>query len=194
MRDGGRPAVARTLIVDSGSGDAVDDSLVRQSTTAPRYEVSTSGLGASYRVVVGTFDTVRVGRFTLTAVPGVASDIALIGNAVWGRFTCVFDYPHGRLFLEPNARFGDAFDRGPRGGLELFAAAYHRMPTVSTVHPGSAAARASLQAGDVLLTVDGRAATDFGVERLTVLLNRPGNAYRLGVLRGRTRVERVLHL
>ncbi|GJG89565.1 hypothetical protein tb265_47460 [Gemmatimonadetes bacterium T265] len=194
VHDGGRPAVARTLIVDSGSGDAVDDSLVRQSTTAPRYAVSTSGLGASYHVEVGTLDTVRIGRFTLAAVPGVASDVALIGNAVWGRFTCVFDYPHGRLFLEPNARFGGTFDRGPLGGLELFAAAYRRMPTVSTVHERSAAARAGLQVGDVLVTVDGRPATDFGVERLSVLLNRPGNVYRVGIARGGTHLERVLRL
>src|SRR6476660_472558 len=41
VRDGGRPAVERSLIVDTGSSDAIDDSsLVNASTTQPRYVVN----------------------------------------------------------------------------------------------------------------------------------------------------------
>jgi len=192
--DGGRPAVLRTLIVDTGSGDAVDDSVVMHSTTLPRYEVGTTGLGTTYTAVVGTLEQVRLGRFTLTEVPSAAPGVGLIGNAVWSQFTCVFDYGHGRLFVEPNERFGVIFDRGPRSGLSFYAPSYRAMPTVSDVIADSPAAAVGIRPGDVVYQLDGRPVGEFGYERVTRLLNRRGNAYRLGLRRGGRSVQVVLHL
>jgi hypothetical protein len=100
IRTAGRPEVIRHLIVDTGSEDAVDDSTVRRSAKAAGIRVPTTGLGSSYEAVIGTIDTVRIGRAQFTNVPGVASDVGIVGNGIWSRFTCVFDYAHHRLFLE----------------------------------------------------------------------------------------------
>ena len=144
--------------------------------------------------VVGTLEQVRLGRFTLTEVPSAAPGVGLIGNAVWSQFTCVFDYGHGRLFVEPNERFGVIFDRGPRSGLSFYAPSYRAMPTVSDVIGDSPAAAAGIRPGDVVYQLDGRPVGEFGYERVTRLLNRRGNAYRLGLRRGGRSVQVVLHL
>jgi hypothetical protein len=33
-------------------------------------------------------------------VPGVASDVGIVGNGIWSRFICTFDYRHQRMFVE----------------------------------------------------------------------------------------------
>lgn len=101
IRTAHRPEVVRSLIVDTGSEDFVDDSTVRRNPKAPGVTVPTTGLGKSYEAVIGILDTVRIGRSMFTKVPGVASDVGIVGNGIWSRFVCIFDYPHQRLILEP---------------------------------------------------------------------------------------------
>ena len=101
IRTANRPEVTRNLIADTGSEDFVDDSVVRRNPRAPGVTVSTTGLGKSYEAVIGTLDTVRIGRSLFTNVPGVASDVGIVGNGIWSKFVCIFDYPHHRVFLEP---------------------------------------------------------------------------------------------
>jgi hypothetical protein len=100
IRTANRPEVVRSLIVDTGSEDFVDDSTVRRSPTAPGVTVSTTGLGKSYEAVIGTLDTVRIGRSLLTGVPGVASEVGIVGNGIWSRFVCIFDFQRRLLILE----------------------------------------------------------------------------------------------
>ena len=100
IRTARRPEIVRTLIVDTGSEDFVDDSTVRRNAGGPGITVSTTGLGKSYEAVIGTLDTVWIGKSMLTKVPGVAADVGIVGNGIWSRFVCVFDYRNQRLFIE----------------------------------------------------------------------------------------------
>jgi hypothetical protein len=100
IRTAHRPEVTRQLIVDTGSDDAVDDSTVRRNPNGPAVTVPTTGLGSSYQAVIGTLDTVIIGKSIFTAVPGVASEIGIVGNGIWSRFICTFDYSHKRVFVE----------------------------------------------------------------------------------------------
>jgi hypothetical protein len=100
IRTAGRPEVTRQLILDTGSEDAVDDSTVRRNPKGPAITVQTTGLGSSYEAVIGILDTVFIGRSMFTKVPGVASDVGIVGNGIWSRFVCTFDYAHKRLFLD----------------------------------------------------------------------------------------------
>ena len=101
IRTAGRPEVIRRLIVDTGSEDFVDDSSVRRNPNGPSVTVSTTGLGKAYEAVIGTLDTVRIGRSLFTKVPGVASEVGIVGNGIWSKFICIVDYTHKRLYLEP---------------------------------------------------------------------------------------------
>ena len=100
IRTARRPEITRRLLVDTGSDDFVDDQSVRRSANGPTITVSTTGLGKSYEAVIGTLDTVWIGKSMFTKVPGVAADIGLVGNGIWSRFICVFDYSRRRLFVE----------------------------------------------------------------------------------------------
>jgi hypothetical protein len=192
IADSDRPATMRSLIVDTGSGDGVDDTLVVDSKTPPRYAVATSGFGQSHTAIEGTLDTIQIGRFNLRRVPSTGPAVGLIGNAVWSQFTCVFDYPHQRMWLEPNEHYNAVFDRGPRSGLTFFAESARHKPTVASVIPGSPGESAGIHAGDVINELDGQPIANFGLRRLTSLLKRAGNVYRLGIVRGA--VERHITL
>jgi membrane-associated protease RseP (regulator of RpoE activity) len=139
-------------------------------------------------------DTVQIGRFALRRVPSTGPAVGLVGNAVWNQFTCVFDYPHQRLFLEPNEHYNTVFDRGPRSGLTFFAESARPKPTVASIIPGSPGALAGIKVGDVIYELDGLPIRDFGVLRLTSLLKRAGNVYRLGVIRGGVQRHTMLRL
>jgi hypothetical protein len=104
IRTAHRPEIVRSLIVDTGSEDFVDDESVRRTPGGPSVTVSTTGLGKSYEAVIGTLDTVWIGKSMFTKMPGVAADVALIGNGVWSQFVCVFDYRNRRLFVARRVR------------------------------------------------------------------------------------------
>ena len=104
IRTARRPEITRRLIVDTGSEDFVDDPSVRRSPNGPSVTVSTTGLGTSYEAVIGTLDTVWIGTSMLTKVPGVAADVGIVGNGIWSKFVCVFDYRNRRLFIEEQKR------------------------------------------------------------------------------------------
>lgn len=97
---GGRAPVPRRLLIDTGSQDAVDDSLL---LTAPVLSDAEGGVGLGTRrtVSAGTFDHVRFGGFEFRDVPGVAPGVCLVGGEVLRRFHLVFDYKRARMFAEP---------------------------------------------------------------------------------------------
>lgn len=147
-----------------------------------------------HTAIEGTLDTIQIGRFTLRRVPSTGPAVGLVGNAVWSQFTCVFDYPHQRMWLEPNEHYNAVFDRGPRSGLTFFAGSARPKPTVASVIPGSPGEIAGIHAGDVIYELDGHPIGDFGLQRLTSLLKRAGNVYRLGVAHGAERRHITLRL
>ncbi|HEX2078486.1 MAG TPA: aspartyl protease family protein [Longimicrobium sp.] len=103
------PPVERTLLVDTGSGDAVDDSLLLQSPRPTRTVTGGVGLGSTYQVTSGFLDAVELGGFRFTDVPGVAPGPSLVGGAVLRRFTVILDYGRQEMILEPNRHFADRF-------------------------------------------------------------------------------------
>jgi hypothetical protein len=187
IADGG-VEIARAPFLVTGSADAVNDSLVLNSHTLPRYEVTTSVVGsdsgAAQKALEGTFESVRLGRFSLTNIPSTGDGPGLVGGAFLRQFTCILDYPHHRMFVEPNEHFGEVFDRGPRSGLTFLASSEHPEPTVTFVIPGSPGAIAGIRAGDVIHELDHQLSRELGVNRVERLLNRAGNSYQLVIQRG----------
>ena len=105
----GQPPEQRRLQVDTGSQDAVDDSLLLRSSGQMREVTGGVGMGQTYSVKLGKFAQVRLGRLALENVPGVAPGVCLVSTEVLRRFRMIFDYTRAELILEPNRHLSEAF-------------------------------------------------------------------------------------
>jgi hypothetical protein len=92
--------------VDTGSGDAVSDNLVRRSSERRRSVVGV-GLGQSYEDFSGVFERVELGPYAIERCWGPSNDHPAVGMEILRRFTLTFDVPHRRLYLEPNRHLHD---------------------------------------------------------------------------------------
>lgn len=146
---------------------------------APRFETLIGkGLGGGVRGAVTRAGLLKMGNVEVPAPvtflarqqKGAFADRSIAGNVGGGilrRFTVTFDYPRQRVFFEPNGSFGreDAYDRS---GLRL-----RRMEDgfeIEEVIPASPAGEAGLQAGDRIVEIDGRAASEVSLSDLRAYL------------------------
>jgi len=112
-----------------------------------------------------------------------------IGGEVLRRFTVIFDYSRKRMILEPNAQFADPFEAdmggiGPRMGPDSSAAL-----EVEWIQPASPAADAGVQPNDLIESIDGRPALEFGVPGMKEMFRHAGETHRLGIRRGEEKIE-----
>jgi len=95
----GRPAVIDNFFVDSGSPDAVNHPIIRESKNARAVKAG----------FVGPNEWFQLGRYTIgstqSACCGADNESSQhIGAEMLSRFRVTFDYPHKQLILERNAR------------------------------------------------------------------------------------------
>jgi predicted aspartyl protease len=165
----------------------------------PRLRITTGALlPGKVSAEVVRLPAVRVGSFHLERIvtnitptseeAGVSGNtVGLLGAELLRRFTVVIDYPHSRLLLEPNAALlePDEFDMT---GMSL-AALVPQTYSVRLVLEGSPAAEAGVQAGDVLVAIDGRPASQMALSTIRALFQQEGNTYTLQMKRGDTARE-----
>lgn len=152
---------------------------------------------------------VRAGAFKLGpfAIEGLVATLSLqqkgsfasdtlagnIGGGVLKRFTLYLDYGQSRVILEPNKNFAvrDAYDRAglwinrKGGGFAIVG-----------VTPGSPAAEAGLKEGDLVLAIDGEAASKLSLPEVKARLRTgaPGTKLVFTVERAGARSEIALTL
>lgn len=117
---------------------------------------------------------------------GGSSDVAgLIGNEILRRFNVILDYSRREMVLEPNARFSDPFQENVSGiELEIKGAA-RDVFTVADVTEQSAAEKAGVRIGDVLVAIDFQPASAFSINQIEQLLQQQGREYLLTFKRGK---------
>lgn len=117
----------------------------------------------------------------------------LIGFQVLRYFSLTFDFPRKRLILEPCGEpkssdvemAGIAWDCDPPDFVPL---------KVARVHENSPASEAGIQVGDVLVSIDGRSASELRKWRVTELLKQPGAQIVMVLNRAGTNVQVKLKL
>jgi hypothetical protein len=96
----GRPAVIDTFMLDSGSPDAVNHPIIRDSK-GPLRKISTAG-------VLGPTEWFQIGKYTVGSTQATCcssmDNNRQIGAELLSRFHVTFDYPHRRLILERATR------------------------------------------------------------------------------------------
>lgn len=176
----GIPARTRRLLVDSGSEDAVDDSLLLESRGPLRRVMGGVGSGQTYEVLFGRIERMELGPFVLKDLPSVAPGVSLIGGEVLRRFRVILDYAGERLLLVRGRHFADEVP-DDRSGLSLRMADDGDRLRVEDVTPGSLAARAGVRVGDHVVAIDGAAVRDLGLRRAQAVLMVPGVKLQLQV-------------
>ena len=107
----------------------------------------------------------------------------LIGMEVLRRFTVTLDYARKRVLLDKNAAFKSSFDYDASGLRVASPGQDLTTLEVRRVLPGSPAAEAGFQPGDVILAVDGRAVPEITPQGVRRLLQKDGKQYTLSILR-----------
>ncbi|HTV06809.1 MAG TPA: aspartyl protease family protein [Acidobacteriaceae bacterium] len=122
-----------------------------------------SAVGGALHISMGRLASLRLGPFAFqkpTAVflatnSGKANSMlaGIVGNGILRRFDVIFDYPHGKLWLKPNADISKPFPAIPSGiMLGVVPPDFHRI-NVHAVIAGSPAEKAGVLAGDTILAM-----------------------------------------
>jgi predicted aspartyl protease len=161
------------------------------------------GVGGPMMGTVGRGRTLQIGNLQLNnllvsvAGPGggvfAQPDLAgNIGAEILKRFTVTLDVPDSKLFLQPNAAFSAPFIYN-RAGLSVLPAGDQW--TVASIVPNSPAAQAGVMAGDVVISVNGRAPADLGANGLhDAWYAAPGTVVQLVLERNGLRLTKSLTL
>ncbi|HEY1655527.1 MAG TPA: aspartyl protease family protein, partial [Candidatus Tumulicola sp.] len=135
--------------------------------------------------VVGDFTTQEKGAF---AVPFVAANV---GGGIWKRFALTLDYGKQTMALVANDSLNKP-DVYERAGLFLLNRGGKYV--VLDARPGTPAAQAGIVKGDVIATIDGKAASSMTLQAVRELFfGQPGTVLHLGLI-GKDGTQRTVAL
>ena len=105
-----------------------------------------------------------------------------LGNEFFRRFLLTLDYPDRRMLLEPNRNFHDP--PGPYDGSGLGIERNDGRLVITDIAPASAAFKAGVMRGDLLLSLDGKSANELTPDTLWGKLCRLSGESVVRVQRG----------
>jgi hypothetical protein len=207
----GRTPIPVRFTLDTGAGGTIVSSpLVDKydltSAISRLTDTQDKGVGGAVPTeVMGRLSAIRIGSFVLQrplvalsrdkmgSLANEAISVNMGGN-ILKRFTVVIDYAHKTVALIPNQYFREPF-RSDASGLMLSAdnQDFHKF-TVDRVIGHSPAADAAVNAGDVVLAVNGKPAEKLALWELEEELKMNGAQVQLSMRRGDKRVDSVLKL
>jgi hypothetical protein len=193
------------FVIDAGSGFGVtfQPSFAREHKLLERMtktvKTKARGVGGEFPLEVGRIESLELGRFRLdkpvTAFPQTSGFISKegsvgnIGGLILRRFKVIFDYSRKRMILEPNKDFGDRFDFDMSGLGLLTDSPQFKLIKINRVMEASPASEAGLKTEDVILEVDGRAASEYTLHTLREMFKKEGKQYRLKIKRGEENLQ-----
>ncbi|MGA7920727.1 MAG: PDZ domain-containing protein [Candidatus Acidiferrales bacterium] len=190
----------KTIEADFGVDTALDASILFFRSFSDAEKISAARfktVSASYpqiddgaKILLGRLRNFQIGPFlaeTPVAIFSQSNSGGTPGNKLAGsiggdflhRFTVIFDFPHQRIILNPNLQFNHSIDED-MSGLSLIAkGANLKTFEVVQVQPGTPAADAGIQKGDIIVAVDDEAAADLALAAIRGLFRQVGHEYKL---------------
>lgn len=205
---GGKPIEGR-FVIDLGSSQA----LILTPAFIEKHDVMEAiprtiegrgrGVGGQVPSRLGRVARLELGGFSfdrpVTMLPvskenrvGSKEAIGNIGGDILRRFTVTFDYSRKQMILEPNGRMGDPFEADMSGLHPRMGPDGSGTLEVEWVLADSPAAKAGVQASDLIEQVDGKPALEVGVPGLREMFRRDGESHTLRIRRGSERLEIAL--
>jgi hypothetical protein len=209
----GKDPIQAEYLLDTGAGTTVGFALpfvekhdLLASLPKKAFYVGGGGVGGETKSYVGRVEQLEIEGFEMRdAVCGFSQDKAgaganpdragLIGGEVLERFKVIFDYERSRMILEPGARYGTPFEQN-LGGFAVKTGgrgAWHEF-TVRYVQEGSAADKAGLKKGDVVLSFDGRSAEELTISDFRELCRKGPRKVQMMIERAGKKMTKELEL
>jgi hypothetical protein len=165
-------------------------------------------IGGKVSFTEARISSIRIGKYIIrrpvvsiyrgTTGADAGADAGVVGGEIFRRFTVTLDYESGKILLKPNAHFDEPYEVD-MSGLELMTGANDfKAILIKDVRAGTPAADAGLHDGDVVVSVNGRPASEFDLNKLSQMFRRGGKEYLLTVRRGdkvisaRLRLKRIV--
>ncbi|MEP6904252.1 MAG: aspartyl protease family protein [Actinomycetota bacterium] len=152
-----------------------------------------AGVGGDTSFIDARINALRIGRYKFknpiisisqdTEGTGAGQDAGLIGTEIFRRFTVVLDYESQKILLKPNKFFNEPFE-SDLSGLELITGTNNfNEIRIKVVRKDFPANRAGLQAGDEIISINGRSIKKFNLDKLSKMFKQPGKEYLLTIKR-----------
>ncbi len=166
---------------------------------------SSLGFGAvgEVRGHFGRFRSVRLGDYTVDSViagfmngkqvEGTNGEVT-IGLDLISRFNIIFDYPHQKVYIEPNRSFDRSFEYDMSGVTLRRVKGNDNWRIAMTVVPGSPAEIAGLKAGDTVTTINGKPAGGYDIFALHPIMRQPNADVSFVVLRNGQEIPMLIKL
>lgn len=188
------------FVIDAGSGFGItfNPAFVQERKLLERVpntiQSKARGVGGEFALTLCRIESLSFGRFKLdkptAAFPQTGGFISKkgsvgnIGGLILRRFKVIFDYSRKRMILEPNKSFSNPFEFDMSGLALVTDVPQFKTIKVNRVIENSPAAEAGLKEGDVLLEVEGRAASGYTLHALRDMFKEEGKTYSLKLARG----------
>jgi hypothetical protein len=209
MNDSTRSAVK--LLIDTGASHG----LILEPDSDPNIKVPSKhiksiigrGLGGIITGQIGRIGSLQLANYRIPEVitnfpdpnsymDSIKNNRAIfrngaIGGEILSRFTVIFNLPYGKIYLKKNSSFKKKFYFN-QSGLTMKAEGVNlRKFRITDVRGNSAAEKADIQSGDVIVMINGIAAERFELNNVNGLLNsKPGKKISLQIERGGKRFKR----
>src|SRR5262249_18891426 len=156
--------------------------------------IGVAGAGGQSTGKMGRGKSFEVGKFAITNPftlfsqdkAGAMATRALVGNIgqmILSKFKLFLDYSRNRIIFEPNATFANAMDRAISGIVLTTEGKDRATVRVSDVLEDSPASEAGLQKDDIVVSVDGKSASELNVTKISEMFERT-QTYKLTIRRG----------
>jgi predicted aspartyl protease len=210
----GTHSLTGKLLIDTGASHGLLlDPFSDERICVPENSISSiigRGIGGDIRGRTGRNDQLKLGHFTLENVlvnfpdPNSYTDTlktaltfrhGTIGGEVLSRFTTIFNYPQGLIYLKKNSDFKKKFYFSLSGiGLEARGASLNNFE-ITEVRVGSPADKCGMKVGDELVSIKGILCKELRLNEVNALLNtKPGKKTRVSILRKNVKYDLTLIL
>jgi hypothetical protein len=197
------------FVLDLGSGGSLslmsptvnDHNLLGNGLKTVR-AIGVGGAGGQVTGQIGRVKSLQIGKFTIAnpltlftqdkaGANATSSLVGNIGQMIAAKFKVFLDYGRSRIILEPTSTFAEPMDRAGAGFALTTEGKNHATVRITDILENSPASEAGLQIDDVVLSVNGTAASDLKVTRMMEMFDRP-DSYKLMVRRGEKTFEVTL--
>ncbi len=160
---------------------ATFDALIKSGKMISGGNIAFAGLAGSQTTQYGWLDVLSFAGNTHNNLVFHEGEVSLLGLDVLSRYVVTFDFPHQAIYLKKGRQFDKPYRSDSSG---LYVRRVKGQTVVASVAGGSAAAKAGILPGDVLLQIDKEQINNMTLYTLRDRLRDEGKKIVLTVRRG----------